>query len=163
FGADSQMAERLIAAGADVNSQSNNGLAPLHFAAIIGNATLIKLLIDHHADVNLRAQKMRTPLYQAMCKYHLEAMQLLVEAGATDSLIDSKTNLQHALEMKLPLRDEMKAILAKTDSLPLALELKNRCLLTHVAEIDLPETLIDRIGIQRFAHAIDSTGSFAPI
>lgn len=49
-----EVAQFLVANGADVNSQSLNGTTPLMMAAQSGNESLIKLLLDNGADLQLR-------------------------------------------------------------------------------------------------------------
>ena len=47
----------LIAKGADVKAKSNGGATALHYAAVLGNAELIKTLLAKGADVNASAEK----------------------------------------------------------------------------------------------------------
>ena len=49
-----KVATLLLDAGADVNSQAGDcGLTPLMVAAMIGDVEFARILLDHHADVNL--------------------------------------------------------------------------------------------------------------
>jgi ankyrin repeat protein len=49
-----ESAKLLLDAGANVNEQGGDcGLTPLMVAALVGNVELAKLLLEHHADVNL--------------------------------------------------------------------------------------------------------------
>jgi len=54
--------EFLIEKGADVNLAGNDGSAPLHGAAFLGQAAAAKLLIEAGAKVNTRNHKGETPL-----------------------------------------------------------------------------------------------------
>lgn len=47
-----ETAEKLIAAGADVNSKNEVGMAPLHFATDSPNIEMVELLLKNGADVN---------------------------------------------------------------------------------------------------------------
>ena len=53
--------------GADVNSKTNSGETPLHFAAIEHNANTVKQLIDHGANIEAKEAAFgRTPLSTAL-------------------------------------------------------------------------------------------------
>ena len=51
-----------LAAGADVNAKDNNGMAPLHHAALRVHKEIVELLIDKGANVNARNEDGETPL-----------------------------------------------------------------------------------------------------
>jgi len=58
----SQVAELLIAEGADVNAKNVVGQTPLHCAAMAGHKEIIELLIAAGADVNAKTKRGDTPL-----------------------------------------------------------------------------------------------------
>ena len=58
----SQVAELLIAEGADVNAKNVVGQTPLHWAAMAGHKEIIELLIAAGADVNAKTNDGQTPL-----------------------------------------------------------------------------------------------------
>ena len=58
----SQVAELLIAEGADVNAKNVVGQTPLHWAAMAGHKEIIELLIAAGADVNAKTKRGETPL-----------------------------------------------------------------------------------------------------
>ena len=50
------VAELLIAKGANVNAKDNHGDGPLNFVAISGQKDMVELLIEKGADVNTRTK-----------------------------------------------------------------------------------------------------------
>ena len=86
---DIQMAELLIAAGAEVSARNDVGMTPLHIAQY---ASIVDVLVRHGADVNARAMRGWTPLHvQAQESYDtgaLEVMEALLDAGADPNLKD---------------------------------------------------------------------------
>jgi ankyrin repeat protein/L-ascorbate metabolism protein UlaG (beta-lactamase superfamily) len=81
---DFDLMQRLTARGADVNVQAYGGLTPLIQAASSGNLKVVRLLIDHGADLNVRSQE-GTILHRIInknCKSNVEMAKLLIESGA---------------------------------------------------------------------------------
>ena len=64
------------------------GVAPLHLASRHGHAHLIRLLLDHGADVNL-------PSRGGVCGLHLSAR--CGHANAVELLLDKGTNIYYQL------------------------------------------------------------------
>ena len=56
------IAERLLAAGANVNATDGAGQTPLHIAALTGHSEAGRFLLGNGAEVNARDTKGRTPL-----------------------------------------------------------------------------------------------------
>ena len=98
---DLESARRLIAAGADVNQQTEYGWTPLLTAVNNRNYAVARLLIEHGADVNRANKGGWTPLYLATDNRnieggdypvpkadidHLEMIRLLLEKGADPNL-----------------------------------------------------------------------------
>lgn len=102
-----RIVERLIKAGARVDSPSPLGAQPIHLAAIYGWLPVLSTLLDHGADVNARTRPMsdtvwglsapgnahrahrQTPLMIAAQEGTTAAAQLLLKRGATVGLRDS--------------------------------------------------------------------------
>lgn len=74
----------LLAAGADVLAVARNPMRiqPIHAAVAGRNGEIVRLLIDHGADVNARQQDDFTPLMAARQNQDAEIEALLVGAGA---------------------------------------------------------------------------------
>jgi ankyrin repeat protein len=58
------------------------GDQPIHHAARNGDTSIVRLLIDHGADVNAQNPRGHTVLYCAGGHGHLETLRLLLQAGA---------------------------------------------------------------------------------
>ena len=87
-----EIAELLIAKGADVNTKDEEESTPLHYAASQGFAheEIAELLIDKGADVNAKNNKGITPLDVAITRHWTHIADLLRKhggkAGAEDSI-----------------------------------------------------------------------------
>jgi ankyrin repeat protein len=62
FNNHKDVAQLLIAKGADINARNNSGETPLHQAASHNNKDVAQLLIAKGADINARNYKAETPL-----------------------------------------------------------------------------------------------------
>jgi ankyrin repeat protein len=95
-------AEYLIKAGASVNSPARNGLkaAPIHSAASAGHTRIVKLLLDHGADANIREQAGYTALHAAAQNGDIETIRTLLFGGADLTLKsdDGKTAMDIAMD-----------------------------------------------------------------
>lgn len=96
------VAEYLLKAGAAVNAKSHNGLqaAPIQSAAAGRHRKIVKLLLDHGADPNLREANGFTPLHAAAQNGDEETIRTLLFGGADLTLKsnDGKTALDLAME-----------------------------------------------------------------
>jgi ankyrin repeat protein len=92
----------LVNHGADVNARSDDLRTPLMIAATVdGNASVVKLLLDHGANPNPNAklEAESSPLIQAATAGDAETMQLLIARGA-----DVKASARPALAMAVMTR-----------------------------------------------------------
>lgn len=101
------MVAALLAAGAQVDSVDSRGRSALYRASSEGKVDAMRLLLDHKADVNLRANDQSTPLIEAVTYAKLAAAQLLVERGANVNLGDASdtTPLMIAAETSVYIKD----------------------------------------------------------
>jgi ankyrin repeat protein len=76
-GPDPGIAATLIAAGADVNAAQQGGVTPLQEAAHIGDANLVRLLLDHGANVSGADDRGRTAADYARERGHTAVLELL--------------------------------------------------------------------------------------
>ena len=94
-------AEYLVKAGAPVNALSHNDLraAPLQSAAAGGHRKIVKMLLEHHADPNIREQGGFTPLHTAAQNGDDEMIRTLLFGGA--DLLLASNNGKTALDLAL--------------------------------------------------------------
>lgn len=97
-----EAAEYLVKAGASINSVSRNGLnaAPIQSAAAAGHAKIVKMLLEHRADPNVREQGGYTPLHAAAQNGEEAMIRALLYGGADLNVKsnDGKTPLDLARE-----------------------------------------------------------------
>lgn len=84
FFGHAEIARRLVAAGADVNEPSHNGIrvAPLHSAVASGNPALVELLLAHGATADPVEFLEATPLHAAAAAGNGAMVRMLLAAGA---------------------------------------------------------------------------------
>ncbi|KAK3319549.1 ankyrin repeat protein, partial [Cercophora scortea] len=85
FGSTSSIVELLLKS-ADINAQDLAGRTPLHHACKLNNNKAIATLgvpLERHADTNVQDIDGSTPLHLAVVAGHQEAVEMLVEFGAS--------------------------------------------------------------------------------
>jgi ankyrin repeat protein len=102
------MIEKLLAHGADINAETNDGHTALSLAANRGYLEAAKLLIQHGAGVNRPGTKKRYPLLAAAKEGKKAMVEFILETGANPNLVDSDD--QAAIHYALYCRDDKAAI-----------------------------------------------------
>jgi len=90
---DCTIIEALVRAGADVDLKNREGDAPLHIAVRVGSVDNVRLLLDNHANVNIRNDSNQTPLAMlAGSDRRDDAISaLLLDRGAEVTTLEEKT------------------------------------------------------------------------
>ena len=87
--------------GTDVNGVNKYGYTAIHNAACMGHADILRVLIRHGADINVRVGvPQKTVLMDAVLLGQQECARLLLEAGADVNAMD--LNAQTALMYAAP-------------------------------------------------------------
>lgn len=86
---DFRSVERLIKAGADVNSRDGDGITALMYAAWQGHDQVIKVLLSHAADPNIQDDFGWTALMHAARYNQMDVLPLLLDAK-TDVTLKNK-------------------------------------------------------------------------
>ena len=88
---DKDVAELLLANGADVNAEDTRGDTPLHVAASYGDKVLAELLLANKADVNAPNDDLDTPLNVAVSRRYEDVAELLRQHGGVDHAVSAIT------------------------------------------------------------------------
>jgi len=73
------IAQLLIRSGAQINSQNNLGVSPLHLAALLGNVFLVRLLFSCGATQLTTAMDGYLPIHLACAEGHTEVVKAILE------------------------------------------------------------------------------------
>lgn len=76
--------------GLDPNSRNNEGSTLLICAAAANQPEIVKLLLDHHADIEARDVRNRTALHWAASRCSFDSVELLVASGANLETADAE-------------------------------------------------------------------------
>lgn len=101
----------LLQSGADINAKSvQYQNTVLHHALSYGNTRLIKLLIEHGADIEARNKRGQTPLHQAVEEEDIDLVEVLLKHGAELTVVDNNNETPLDLAKRLELPDIQKIL-----------------------------------------------------
>ncbi len=83
-----EIAQLLIAYGADTNTLDAGLCTPLHWSANRGDTKFVRLLLENKANPNARDLAWSTPLHEATRKNHIEVVKLLMNYKADPYIKD---------------------------------------------------------------------------
>uniref|UniRef100_A0AC34RJ42 Uncharacterized protein n=1 Tax=Panagrolaimus sp. JU765 TaxID=591449 RepID=A0AC34RJ42_9BILA len=92
---DIQEVERLLQAKSDPDSHNEDGLTPLHQAAIDNNEQLVRLLLHYNANVNVVDSEGWSPLHAAACCGYIDVVRLLIANGADLLAVNTEGNMPY--------------------------------------------------------------------
>lgn len=95
-----KMVELLVARGGDLTAQNSEGERPMHCATHAGFLPYMKYLVANDVDVSATSCY-GTPIEMAIVKGRLDAMEILLEAGATLNFDDDVPRLLEWLQEKI--------------------------------------------------------------
>ncbi len=85
------IAEFLLAQGADTTVRDSEGRTPLHRAAFSGHIGVVKVLLKNGADITMKDSEGRTPFHLAAVHGQIDMIKLLHENGAE---VDARNRLE---------------------------------------------------------------------
>lgn len=97
----------LLKAGADINSISKRGFRPLHLAAEGGHGDIVKLLLDHDAEIDIENGEKETPLDLALQFEKRQVVTTLLEYGAMYNFKKNSPFLFYSKDINILLKKHM--------------------------------------------------------
>jgi len=105
FGQNFEIVKCIIDDINEIDMRDGNDDTPLMVAASLGNLKIVKLLVDHGADLNAVSKASDyTPLLDALQKGHEEVAKYLIAKGANVITMgkDRNTPLMYAVDQNMP-------------------------------------------------------------
>lgn len=101
---DTARVQRMLKAGADINTQTPDGNTALMYAAQNGDTAMTRFLLRHKAATGLKPWNGITALHAAVINQHPQVVQLLLGADANPEVKDAwqLTPLHYAAAMNFP-------------------------------------------------------------
>ena len=97
------IAELLIANGADIDKPTTNGCTPLVVASRFNHLDIVKLLLKHGAHVDCAGDIGGTTLHAASKQGHLDVVTCLLSAGASTSIRTTRSSHEDEVGGHTPL------------------------------------------------------------
>ena len=94
---DAPAVDGLLKKGANPNATDALSRTALHYAAALGQAKIMALLLESNAKINEQDEEGFTPLMRAAQNGHLDAAELLLGAGAVKDLTNARGETAIAL------------------------------------------------------------------
>jgi hypothetical protein len=88
----------MVAEGANINKQDEQGWTALHWSAGKGDLEAINFLLEHQADITLTGRDNRTPFMVAQAAGHREAGSVLASAEKAKRLVEGHAAKQTILQ-----------------------------------------------------------------
>ncbi|XP_078442158.1 protein kinase KEG [Wolffia australiana] len=123
-----ELVQLLLKAGADPTAQDElHYRTPLHTAAMVNDAELVKLLLDSGVDVNIANLQNTTPLHVALNRGSNSCVRLLLSAGADCNFQDDDgdTAFHIAADAAKMIRENLEWIALMLQSPDAAVDLRN--------------------------------------
>ena len=129
------IAELLIANGADIDKPTKNGCTPLVAASRFNHLDTVKLLLKHGARVDCAGEIGGTALHAASMKGHLDVVECLLAAGASTSIRTTRSSHEDEVGGHTPLwlatqfgwSEVVGALLSKGADIDMACDLSDKC------------------------------------
>ncbi|KAK0455038.1 hypothetical protein EV421DRAFT_1760988 [Armillaria borealis] len=84
-----ESSEKAISTEAAISHQSSSGQTLLHLAAFLSFPSLVRFLVDHGADLDMRDRNGYTPLHFATSMGSKECVRYLLNAGADTEIVNA--------------------------------------------------------------------------
>jgi len=97
----------------DVNTKGDNGWTPFHFACLSGNMSLVKLLLNHEADIEVETTLKFNSLHIAAQKGYTEIAQMMIELGIDMNARDMFNNTPLHYAAQNGHRDTVRLLLSR--------------------------------------------------
>lgn len=108
------VAKALIDSGSNINSKSNGGFTPMHFASQNNSFDSVKVLLSMDADINAMSPEKWSPLLLAAASGSNELTKYLLEMGADPGVTDYKGfSPLHYAAMKRNMLESVRSLLEK--------------------------------------------------
>uniref|UniRef100_A0A1I8MXZ7 LEM domain-containing protein n=1 Tax=Musca domestica TaxID=7370 RepID=A0A1I8MXZ7_MUSDO len=104
-----EITKRFLDMGADPNCKSEDGMTPLHVAAMYGKVEIVRLLLQHGAELEVYDDERKTPVLYAIEECQFEVVQIMrdhiflnkyAKKKHTNSILMSESKFEYSLSRK---------------------------------------------------------------